>query len=1488
MAIHAGLDVGSTTAKAVALNENGEILFQTYRRHYSDIKKVTLEIMQDLKEKCQEDEITFQITGSSGLAISKFLGVSFVQEVIACTEAVEQVIPETDVVIELGGEDAKIIYFSGGIEQRMNNACAGGTGAFIDQIATLLQTDPTGLNELAKSATTIYPIASRCGVFAKTDVQPLLNEGARKEDIAASILQSVVTQTISGLACGRPIRGKVAFLGGPLTFLDQLRFRFTETLKMKEEDIIAPLNAEYFIALGTAFSGMKEEPLCIDTLIGKLSNMDLTSVKKDTVTLPALFTSEEQLIEFRARHNQMKAPRGDLSSYSGDAYLGIDAGSTTTKLILMGQNNEILYTYYGSNNGSPLQSVIDETSKLYEILPEKVRIAQSGITGYGESLIKAALKIDVGEIETVAHYRAAREFLPDVDFILDIGGQDMKCMKIKNSALDSLMLNEACSAGCGSFLETFAKTLKLPIEEFAERALHAEAPVDLGSRCTVFMNSKVKQVQKEGVELEDLSAGLAYSVVKNALQKVIKLRSPKDIGEKVIVQGGTFYNEAVLRAFELLTGREVVRPDIAGMMGAYGAALIAREHYETGEVTEMLVLEKLREFSAETSQSRCNLCSNTCQLTITRFGDDRTFVSGNRCERGERVETAKNLLPNLYAYKLKRTFDYKAHKKSEAVRGTIGIPRALNVYENYPLWFTIFHELGYRVVLSSKSSKNLYEKGIETIASEAVCYPAKLTHGHIMDLVKKKVDAVFYPSVVYEKPEFGEATNNFNCPVVAGYPEVIRVNVDALEEKNIPMFSPFVALDNEKSFIETMKQTFPDIPADEMERAVKSGLAEAENCRRDIQQEGEAALHYMAKNKVKGIVLAGHPYHIDPEVNHGIPELITMNGMAVLTEDSISHLGDIEHKLRVENQWKYHARLYRAASFAAKQENLEFVQLTSFGCGLDAITSDMCQEIIEGHNKVYTLLKIDEINNLGAARIRIRSLKAAIDERDRSGVKPTAMAAPAERPLFTKEMRKDYTILAPQLAPTHFALLEAAGRVSGYNLEVLPAVTPRAVDEGLRYVNNDACYPAILTIGQMMDALKHGDYNLEKTAVLMTQTGGGCRATNYISMLKKALHEADMDDIPVISLNANGLEKQPGFKMTPKVLTRFMAGIALGDALDRMLYRTRPYEVEAGSANQLFNEYLDKGRRLMEDYSFSQYKRFAKEMVAAFDALPITDEVKPRVGVVGEILVKFHPGANNNIVDVIEAEGGEAVVPDLTDFLLYCCYDDHFAANTFGRSKVKSFAKQSIAIPLINQYRKPVSDALRASERFDAPESIEVIAEKASQLLSLGNKMGEGWFLTGEMFELLDHDVPNIACLQPFACLPNHITGRGMIKGLKKMYPHANIMSIDYDAGSSSVNQLNRIKLMLSIGKKQLLADQPNSGFTDEETRFNPGAVLRDKARKVRESAPVEKIGETVKRARENVPEALSDAVRTATLAAQEAKSGSCCSGGEDCHCGKY
>jgi CoA-substrate-specific enzyme activase, putative len=1405
--LYVGLDIGSTTAKVVALDGKNRIKYKTYRRHFSNIQQTVLEIMQDLEQQTQEKEITLSFTGSSGLSFAAILDMPFVQEVIACTEAVEKELPDADIVIELGGEDAKIIYITGGIEQRMNSACAGGTGAFIDQIASLLKTDANGLNELALGGETIYPIASRCGVFAKTDVQPLLNEGAKKEDIALSIFQSTVTQVIAGLACGRPIKGKIAFLGGPLTFLTQLRARFAVTLDLADDDVLAPADAQYFIALGAAITGKKGNSEKLADLITDLKLIDFSKAKRETTILPPLFSTEKEYENFSRRHGEEKAPKGKLAEYMGNAYLGIDAGSTTTKIVLMGGEHEILYTHYCNNGGNPLQSVIDSLEDLYKLLPENVRIAYSGITGYGEALIREGLNIDIGQIETVAHYRAAREFLPDVDLILDIGGQDMKCMRIKNQSLDSLMLNEACSAGCGSFLESLANTLNISLTDFVQEALYAEQPVDLGSRCTVFMNSKVKQVQKEGATIGELAAGLSYSVIKNALQKVIKLRNPADLGEKIVVQGGTFYNDAVLRALELSIGREVIRPDISGLMGAYGMALLAQEQYETGTVSNLLLLEKLQTFSATSEKAICGKCNNTCQLTVTHFGDDKAFVSGNRCERGAQIGNGgkKNNLPNLYEYKYRRYFNYRPLSIKNATRGTIGIPRALNIFENYPIWFTIFNSLGYRVILSSQSSKEIFDKGIATIASESVCYPAKLVHGHIMDLVEKDVDRIFYPSVVYENPEFSESTNNFNCPVVAGYPEVIRVNVDALHEKAIPMLSPFLTLDNEAALIEQMQKLLPEISAVEVETAVKAGLVEMATCHADMHKQGEDTLRYMKLNNIKGVVLAGHPYHVDPEVNHGIADLITMYGMAVLTEDSVAHLGEIEHELRVENQWVYHARLYRAASFVAKHECLEFVQLTSFGCGLDAITSDMCQEIIESSNKIYTLLKIDEISNLGAARIRIRSLKAAVEEREKNQIKPYQVSVPKERKLFTKEMKKQgYTILIPQLAPTQFEILVAAGKQYGYNFELLPPVTPRSIDEGLRYVNNDACYPAIVTIGQMVDALKYGNYDLDKVAVLMSQTGGGCRATNYISLIRKAFYSIGWDDIPVISFNVYGIEKHPGFNLPLGLMRLLLVSISLGDAIDRMTYRMRPYELVEGSVNKIRDQYVESCRGLVQNFSMTKYKKLAKRMVNDFDRIPINYDEKPRVGVVGEILVKFHPGANNNLIDIIENEGGEAVVPDFIDFVLYCCYDDHFAVNTFNKSKLAAFVKESMVVPIIYHYREPLAKALKTSRHFTAPESIEHVAEKASKLLSLGNNMGEGWFLTGEMLELIESGVSNIACLQPFACLPNHITGRGMIKGIKALHPEANIMAIDYDAGVSAVNQLNRIKLLIAIANKKI------------------------------------------------------------------------------------
>lgn len=1406
MLLHLGLDIGSTTAKLAVLNERKAIIHKDYKRHYSDIKSTTQAMLEDVMQRYPQAVYTISIAGSAGLSMAKVMEIPFIQEVIACTETIETVIPETDVVIELGGEDAKLIYFSGGIEQRMNAACAGGTGAFIDQIATLLESDAEGLNELAKDYKTIYPIASRCGVFAKTDIQPLLNEGARKEDIAASVFQSVVTQTIAGLACGRPIRGKVAFLGGPLTYLSELRARFVETLKLTPDEVIFPPDSLYFVAIGAAINGAKQAAFTVQELKGRMDKFLLSQAGKDIKALPRLFEDEKELQAFRERHARASVVRGSLEGYHGPAFLGIDAGSTTTKIVLSGQDDELLFTFYESNRGNPVQSVIQGMEQLYTQMPEDVYIAHSAVTGYGEGLIKAALKVDMGEIETVAHYKAASRFLPEVDFILDIGGQDMKCIKLRGGVIDHLMLNEACSAGCGSFLESFASSANIPIEEFAKMALYAEQPADLGSRCTVFMNSKVKQVQKEGVSIADLSAGLSYSVVKNAIQKVMKLRNTDELGRNIVVQGGTFYNEAVLRAFELLIGREVIRPDIAGMMGAYGCALLAKEMHVEGR-SSILPLEMLHGFKWDVSHSTCKLCGNSCSLTINRFKDRSFFITGNRCERGAGQRKEKNTLPNLFDYKYERIFGYESLEPEAAPRGTVGIPRVLNMYENYPFWFTFFTKLKYRVVLSPQSSKKLFEQGMESIPSESVCYPAKLAHGHITNLIQKQVGFIFYPSVVYERKEMEEANNHFNCPVVASYPEVIRVNMDELKQENVPFLQPFLTLDNKKALKKELSRQFPQISPRELGAAVEAAYLELERVKQDIRSKGEETIAFLKETGTRGIVLSGRPYHIDPEIHHGMSDLITGYGLAVLTEDSIAHLAHPEKDMRVVNQWAYHSRLYRAAHVVAATEELELVQLNSFGCGLDAVTADMVQEILEQHKKMFTLIKIDEINNLGAARIRIRSLQAAMKERERKAVRASKLPEMPRPVMFSKEMKKDYTVLIPQMSPVHFEMYETVLQSEGFRAELLPEVLPEAVDTGLRYVNNDACYPAILTTGQLVNAIKSGKYDPDRTAVIMSQTGGACRATNYIALLRKALKEAGLEQVPVISMNALGMEDHPGFKFTLPMIKKLVAATVYGDALMKVTNRIRPYEIAPGSTDQLYRKWMAIIKESLRDFRFKDYRDHLTRMVEEFDSVPILPVVKPKVGIVGEILVKFHPGANNKLADFIVQEGAEAVLPDMLDFFLYCCMGPVYKGTHLGKNKMNIPVGHS-AIYLIEQFRKPMKKALLRSERFMAPQTIYELAEKAQQLVSVGNAAGEGWLLTAEMMELIEGGVHNIACIQPFGCIANHVTGRGMIKGLKQLYPEANITAIDYDASETEVNQVNRIKLMLAAAFKNTEAKE--------------------------------------------------------------------------------
>lgn len=1667
--LRVGLDIGSTTVKAVVLDQSDSLkdtLFSDYRRHHANVRATVAGLLVDIHKELVElgrgdEPIRLSITGSGGLALADNLHVPFIQEVIAETEAIDKEYPQADVIIELGGEDAKITYLKPTPEQRMNGSCAGGTGAFIDQMSTLLDTDAAGLNEMAKSYENLYPIASRCGVFAKTDLQPLINDGAAKPDLAASIFTAVATQTIAGLAAGRPIHGTVIFLGGPLFFMSELRAAFQRALEGKVDEFIVPTDAHLYVAYGSALQadmdsddqGHHFEAHTCDEILMRLD--ELKNLPSNTPTMPPLFPTEADREDFNKRHHKEHIHIGTLEGAHGPHFLGIDAGSTTIKATLVNDDREIVWSSYANNEGSPLTAAINIVKKIQSELPEGAWIARSCATGYGEGLITTGLHLDEGVVETMAHYRGAEMVSPGVTAVIDIGGQDMKYLAITDGVIDSIAVNEACSSGCGSFLQTFAMSMGLTIQEFTQKALASTHPVDLGSRCTVFMNSSVKQAQKEGASIEDIAAGLCYSVVRNALYKVIKLRDSGELGDTVVVQGGTFLNDAVLRAFELLTERQVTRPNIAGLMGAFGAALTARMHYQdeadhldvvvkadgseeqsdaepapksepkaaafkktepakpeahvvvvdgvTHTASSILTGEALDNMSMTAERDVCKLCQNHCKLTITTFSDGSRFVTGNRCERGGDAKKKRSDRPNLYDYKYKRCFAYRRLTDKKATRGEIGIPRALNMYENYPFWFTLLTTLGFKVMISGRSSHELFETGIESIASENICYPAKLVHGHIKWLINKGIKTIFYPCVSYEENLVPNTDNHYNCPVVANYPLVVGANVPELREDGVRYMHPYFNLANHELMVDRIVEEFAwtNVTREEAETAVKAAYAEDKVFKHDVQQEGLTALAYMKEHNCRGIVLAGRPYHIDPEINHGIPETICSLGMVVLSEDSICelhpgeklnltefrsegeadprsknaarfrHVGDrtvTKMPLRVTNQWAYHSRLYAAAHFVASYPGLELVQLNSFGCGLDAITTDQVAEILADKADVYTLLKIDEVSNLGAAKIRLRSLKAAVEEREANkareaaaakamedqqaaaeraaeeakvkaesdleaakaalaeaqaaveaaqkkvdaeaqavhdavkasqastakavqGPKPTGfrktgptaptpgrqilldstmaanpkltkamreaskraaerdlqaaaankngtsdgttgvtnaknakksghnnatMSRYAHREKFVKDMKKNYTIVGPQMSPIHMSLVEAVIRSGGYKFDILKHASRGDVETGLKYVNNDACYPAIMVVGQLIDAILEGKYDPEHVALAITQTGGMCRATNYFGLIRKALVDAGYPQIPVIAISTQGLEDNPGFKATLPLLHRAIKALILGDLLMKCLYRVRPYEVEKGSANKLYELWDAIVRETIEHHGYSKtaaktpsikkgylpYNVLAKEIVKSFDNLPLRDiPRKVRVGVVGEILVKYQPDANNHVVDVIESQDCEAVVPGIMEFMTTRPYITDWNEKNLGMGGNKTL--YALMRKGLDLYNAPIKAALVTSHgKFKQDEPMPELVKKAAEVTSIGVQAGEGWLLTAEILELIEQGCPNVICAQPFACLPNHVTGRGMFGKIRRLHPEANIVSIDYDPGASEANQLNRIKLMIAAAKK--------------------------------------------------------------------------------------
>lgn len=1414
MDLHMGLDVGSTTVKLVITDDSFNTIYSVYTRHKSDVRETVKKVLADASEKFKDDRVTVAVTGSGGMFLADLIETDFVQEVIAETKAIKEFIPETDVLIELGGEDSKITYLSGSVEQRMNSICAGGTGAFIDQMASLLDTDALGLNDLAKSYQKIYPIASRCGVFAKTDIQALMNQGATREDIAISIFQSVVNQTISNLACGRPIKGNVTFLGGPLHFLPVLRDRFIETLGQEFNKFYTPEDAEVYVAKGAAILSSEEGKFVkITDLIKKLESGENVEIEV-TKSLEPLFESEEEYQEFKKRHQTSKIKYKDLANYEGPIYVGLDAGSTTSKMVWLSKDMEILLDDYRMNLGNPLEVCIDMLKDAYQKKNPKAHIGSSGICGYGEDFIKNALHVDNGEVETIAHYRAARFFNPDVDFILDIGGQDMKAMHIRDGVIDSIQLNEACSSGCGSFLSTFAASVSMDVKEFQAEAIKSKEPADLGSRCTVFMNSKVKQAQKEGAEVADIAAGLCYSVIKNAIQKVIKIRDPKTLGQNIVVQGGTFYGDAILRAFEKLSERDVTRPEIAGLMGAMGMALIAKDR-STG-TSKLAGLADLEDFSYEQKSARCGRCTNNCALIINIFSDGRKYITGNRCERGAGVKLDKSKDDlNMYKFKYDLLFN-RDTLGAKARLGRVGIPRVLNIYEDYPFWHKFFTSLGFDIVLSDKSSREIYEKGLGSISSETACYPAKLAHGHMENLIGKNPDLIFYPAVFYEYKQYDKAKNHMNCPVVSGYPDVIENNVDGL--KDIKYLFPYISFESEEIIKKRMVEVFDGyefegniLSKNHIENAVEKAWQAQQDYHDAIKLKGKEIIDLVNKKGLNAIVLAGRPYHIDPEINHGIGDLIESMDIPVLSEDAVAYnIDDLNKKLRVLDQWSYHARLYRASEYVAENKNLQLIQLNSFGCGLDAVTTDQVEDILKSAGKIYTLLKIDEISNLGAVKIRVRSLLEALNQKKLEGkdFEVESLDQAYDFKNFTREMREEgYTILAPQMAREHFRIMEGAFKDSPYKIEFLNKIDKDVINEGLKYVNNDSCYPSITVVGQMLEAVNSGRYDTDKIALLMTQTGGACRASNYVGYIRKGLKDAGYPNIPVIALSAQGIEKSPGFDLLSfkniPLMKKMLRAILLGDLLNRVANATRPYEIEKDATNRLKEAWIERLTEEIRTMDRPKYRKAIKEIVKDFDEIPVCHKEIPKAGIVGEILVKFLPEANNHLQDVLEAEGAEVIVPDLTDFFLYCFKNAELKRDFYGKSPVNATLAR-MGIVLIENFRKPIRKALKESIHFDEPKYIDGISDLASEVTSLGNQAGEGWLLAGEMVELIEAGAPNIVCIQPFGCLPNHITGKGVMKKIREIYPKANIVAIDYDPGASEVNQVNRVKLMMAAAREKI------------------------------------------------------------------------------------
>lgn len=1392
--IRIGIDIGSTTGKIVVLNEENEELFSSYKRHNAKIKELIISYLKELKEKLGDQDAAISITGSVGMGVSEKCHISFIQEVVAATKTVQMRHCNVRSMIDIGGEDSKVVFFNNGraVDFRMNGNCAGGTGAFIDQMAILLGVKTKDLDTLAKRAQNIYPIASRCGVFSKTDVQNLIAKNVSKEDIAASVFHAVAVQVIVTLAHGCDIQPPVLMCGGPLTFIHELRNSFTEYLKINDHDIVVPADSHLIPALGAAFSADTGNHVKLTKLITDIEK-DLSNTVAATKGLEPIFVNGNDYSAWKKRMSCHGIHEKELPYGSVEATLGIDSGSTTTKIVVLNKQGDMIYHYYHNNDGNPIATAIRGLQLFHDACKAAgtdVTITGSCSTGYGEDLLKAALGLDYSIIETIAHYSAAKKLTADVSFILDIGGQDMKAIFVSNGVINRIEINEACSSGCGSFIETFAKSLGYGLNDFARAACEARNPYDLGTRCTVFMNSKVKQALREGASMGDIAAGLSYSVIKNCLYKVLRLKNTEELGSHIVVQGGTMRNDSVVRAFEKFTGQNVFRSDYPELMGAVGCALYAQEH--SGRKVRMEQLLRNSDFT--TKKQQCHGCENRCLVTMYKFASGSRYYSGNRCEKvftnkGQKAERGLN----AYEKKLNLLFNRTAELAVPVA--TIGIPRCLNMFEEYPFWHTLFTECGLRVVISAASSFSNYEKAARHVMSDNICFPAKLVHSHIKDLEDKHVDRVFMPFVVYEKPDGGQ--NSYNCPIVSGYGEVVK----GAENEQLIIDTPAITFKDKKRLLMQCAEYVSQFGIDKstVKKALDKALAAQKEYAEAIKRYN---LHILEQSKATGrltVLLTGRPYHADPLIQHKLSDMISAMGVDVITED-ITRGDDINtDDTNFVPQWAYANRILHAAGWAARQDDtIQFMQMTSFGCGPDSFLTDETRTLLKRHGKALTLLKIDDVSNIGSLKLRVRSVIESMRLNINSKTTETAVQPFMRTPVFEKR-DKHRKIIAPFFTPFISPLIPSIAALAGYDIDCLPISDELSCDYGLRFANNEVCYPATLIVGDMIKAFKTGRYSPENTAVIITQTGGQCRASNYISLIKKAMTEAGYKNVPVLSLaSGSGINnEQPGFTINwVKILPMVLCALIYSDSLAKLYYASAVREKSEGSAKKLLEHYLDEAKIVIAENNTAAMWRLLAAAADDFNNI-VRDTATAKVGIVGEIFLKFNPFAQKDITGWLTGHGVEVVPPMLTDFFLQCFVNSR--VNSAAHIEKKLMPNTLIRLIYNKVWRKfeRANSICSRFRHFTPFESIFAKSDEASKVISLYAQFGEGWLLPGEVLSLARQGVSHVISMQPFGCIANHIVSKGIEKRIKRLWPNLNLLSLDFDSGVSDVNIRNRILLFI-------------------------------------------------------------------------------------------